>query len=127
MDNIEEGVLYIYTDGSSYSRPRKGGVGFRFVFINSAGDEEQISSSHQGYTGATNNEMELQACILALEDCLSKHPSVDVMQFRGVEIYTDSISRNITRRPFLCGHVMVGDCRRVLQFKTPNFGRSCQS
>lgn len=91
MDNIEEGILYTYTDGSSYSRPRKGGVGYRFVFINSAGDEEQISSSHQGYTGATNNEMELQACILALEDCLSKRPSVDVMQFRGVEIYTDSM------------------------------------
>ena len=91
MDSTEEGVLNIYTDGSSYSNPRKGGVGFRFVYIDDSGNDTVISSSSQGYSGATNNQMELQAAILALEDCLSKRPSIDVSKFKRIEIYTDSM------------------------------------
>lgn len=91
MDIIEEGVLSIYTDGSSYSKPRKGGVGFCFAYIDTNGHEQSIGSATQGYSGATNNQMELQACILALEDCLSKRPSIDVSLFRSIEIYTDSM------------------------------------
>lgn len=91
MDLVEEGVLSIYTDGSSYSNPRKGGVGFSFVYIDSAGNEQSIDSAMPGYSGATNNQMELQACISALEDCLSRRPSVDVSPFRSIEIYTDSM------------------------------------
>lgn len=91
MDIVEEGVLSIYTDGSSYSNPRKGGVGYSLVYIDEDGEERSISSSIQGYSQATNNQMELQACILALEDCLSKRPPIDVSPFRSIEIYTDSM------------------------------------
>lgn len=91
MDIVEEGVLSIYTDGSSYQKPRNGGVGFRFAFINGDGEEESMSSSLRGYKGATNNEMELQACILALEDCISKRPTVNICDYSRIEVYTDSM------------------------------------
>ena len=91
MDVIEEDVLSIYTDGSSYSNPRKGGVGYKFIYIDEDGDEQFVSSSAQGYMGGSNNQMELQACILALEDCLSKRPSVDISMFTRIKIYTDSM------------------------------------
>jgi ribonuclease HI len=91
MDTTEEGVLNIYTDGSSYSNPRKGGVGYSFVYIDENGNEQSIGSSAQGYSGASNNQMELQACVMALEDCLSRRPSIDVSAFRSIEIYTDSM------------------------------------
>ncbi len=91
MDTTQEGVLNIYTDGSSYSNPRKGGVGYSFVYIDEDGHEQSIPSSVQGYSGASNNQMELQACVMALEDCLSKRPSIDISAFRSIEIYTDSM------------------------------------
>lgn len=91
MDSTEEGVLNIYTDGSSYSNPRKGGIGFRFVYIDKSGNDTTESSSLPGYSGATNNQMELQAIIESLEDCLSKRPKVDVSAFSRIEVYTDSM------------------------------------
>lgn len=61
-----EDALNIYTDGSSFQRPRRGGVGIRYIIINDAGDEEWQDECPPGYKGATNNEMELMAPILAL-------------------------------------------------------------
>ncbi len=61
-----EDALNIYTDGSSLPRPRRGGVGFRYIIINDAGDEEWQDECPPGYKEGTNNEMELKACILAL-------------------------------------------------------------
>ncbi|MGA9192828.1 MAG: ribonuclease H [Anaerolineales bacterium] len=61
-------VLYLYTDGSSFQSPRRGGIGARIIYIDSQG-EEQIHDIHSpGYENATNNQMELKACILALEE-----------------------------------------------------------
>jgi co-chaperonin GroES (HSP10) len=37
-----EEALNIYTDGSSFQRPRRGGVGIRYIIINYAGDEVAI-------------------------------------------------------------------------------------
>ena len=61
-----EDALNIYTDGSSLRRPRRGGVAFRYIIINDAGDEEWQDECPPGYKEGTNNEMELMACILAL-------------------------------------------------------------
>ena len=65
---LAENALHIYTDGSSLPSPRRGGIGIRFLLIDSQGGEEITDSRHVGYEGATNNQMELQACIEALEE-----------------------------------------------------------
>jgi ribonuclease HI len=65
---LAENSLHIYTDGSSLPSPRRGGIGIRFLLIDSEGREEIIDSRHAGYKGSTNNQMELQACIEALEE-----------------------------------------------------------
>ncbi len=58
---IIENAINIYTDGSSFSRPRLGGIGIRLVIINSLGQEEVEDISLAGYAAATNNQMELYA------------------------------------------------------------------
>ncbi len=60
--------MNIYTDGSCFQRPRRGGIGIRYIIINDAGDEEWQDECPPGYKQATNNEMELLACIVALRD-----------------------------------------------------------
>jgi len=60
---LAENALHIYTDGSSLPAPRRGGIGIRFLLIDSQGREEITDSKHPGYKGATNNQMELQASI----------------------------------------------------------------
>lgn len=67
---ILDDTLNIYTDGSSYSGPRRGGIGIRFILTNSVGEEETKNFEVVGYRGATNNQMELQACITALKESL---------------------------------------------------------
>jgi ribonuclease HI len=63
---LAEDALNIYTDGSSISKPRRGGVGIRFIFINSSGDEAVEDFPMSGTKGANSIEMELSACIQAL-------------------------------------------------------------
>jgi ribonuclease HI len=36
---LAENSLHIYTDGSSLPSPRRGGIGIRFLFIDSEGRE----------------------------------------------------------------------------------------
>lgn len=76
-------VLEIYTDGSSAPRPRKRGVGFRMIFP----DGEIKDFTPPGYEGATNNEMELQAAILALKEVLKLK---DLKGSQIICVYTDS-------------------------------------
>lgn len=63
MDNLDENALNIFTDGSSLSNPRKGGVGVRFITIDDNGNEKVYDYTPLGYKGATNNQMELKAVI----------------------------------------------------------------
>lgn len=80
-------ALNIYTDGSSYSKPRRGGVGMLFVFYDDSGKEVQIERNLEGYTGATNNQMELQAVILALKEV----PSIPLSnRVSRIVVITDS-------------------------------------
>lgn len=73
MEMFDEDQLIIYTDGSSFSSPRKGGVGIRFVTIDENGDEVIEDTIPFGYEGATNNQMELQAPIIALKEVLKNN------------------------------------------------------
>lgn len=63
---IFEDALNIYTDGSSLSRPRRGGMGIRYIVVNEQGHAEVRDEVPTGYKQATNNEMELLGCVLAL-------------------------------------------------------------
>lgn len=65
-----ENTLNIFTDGSSIGSPRRGGIGVIFVVIDSCGNEQVQEFQFSGYRNATNNEMELQACIIALREAV---------------------------------------------------------
>lgn len=66
-----EDTLEAYTDGSSLSHPRRGGIGIRFVWIDdSTGNEVIEDQSPPGYPSATNQEMELLACTKAMQEAL---------------------------------------------------------
>lgn len=95
-----EDTLNIYTDGSSYSSPRRGGIGIRYITINEAGDEEYEDDAPMGYKEATNNQMELMACILALKGAC-KHSSINIVN--QVYIFTDSmyVRDNYTRAMYV--------------------------
>lgn len=82
-----EDALNIYVDGSSYQRPRRGGVGFRYIIINDDGDEEWLDECPPGYKEGTNNEMELMAPILALRGIPDKMMTKNV---EHIYIFTDS-------------------------------------
>ena len=71
--NIEN-AINVYTDGSSFGRPRAGGIGIRLVIVDSLGNEECEDVSLPGYAGATNNQMELHACIIGIKKAIC-HPS----------------------------------------------------
>ena len=60
---LEQNMLHIYTDGSSLSRPRRGGYAVRLVYLDGLHNEIVQNSEYAGVLGATNNQMELRACI----------------------------------------------------------------
>jgi ribonuclease HI len=88
---IDECALNIFTDGSSYPHPRRGGLGARFVWVNKLGKEEKWDYSPIGYIMATNNQMELQACIDVLKIILSVNTPINIDSVNKIIIYTDSL------------------------------------
>jgi ribonuclease HI len=96
---VYDKALNIYADGSSYSHPRRGGMGVRYVTINSEGDEVVQSEDIPGHEGATNNEMELLACIKGLKGAID-HPSL--AEVERVYVFSDSmyVTSNVTRAKF---------------------------
>jgi ribonuclease HI len=84
---IDETALNIYTDGSSYSKPRRGGVGILYIWVDSLGNEISEALPHPGYAGATNNQMELMASICALKN---SGVYLEKGDFTKIVIYTDS-------------------------------------
>jgi len=83
---IYEDALNIYTDGSSFQKPRRGGVGIRFIWIDDSSNEVAKDVNHSGYKGATNIQMEIQACVLALKEA----QKLDVLnRVSRIVIFTD--------------------------------------
>lgn len=98
MDNLDETALNVFTDGSSFSNPRKGGIGVRFITIDDDGNEKFYDYTPPGFKGATNNQMELKAAIDALTLLMSRNPPVNTNGFPKIVIHTDSmyISDNVS-------------------------------
>ena len=76
--------------GSSYQRPRRGGVGYRFVWTGADGREETHDSACAGYDQATNNQMEIRAVTEALREAVAKWSPVDLSTFRKIIVFSDS-------------------------------------
>ncbi|MEO8360950.1 MAG: ribonuclease H [Vicinamibacteria bacterium] len=96
---IYEQTLHAFTDGSSYSNPRRGGMGILFVWIDQGGQEVAEEHPQSGYRQSTNNEMELMACTEALR-LASNHPQLANVQ--RVVLSTDSmyVTSNLKRARF---------------------------
>lgn len=84
---INENTLTVYADGSSLSHPRRGGIGLIFVYVGSDGNEVSEPQDIPGYKSATNNQMELSACIEGLKRAV-KHPMLG--KHRKLIMRTDS-------------------------------------
>jgi ribonuclease HI len=91
VDTVDENAINIYCDGSSYAGPRRGGIGILYVTVGSDGREVPEALDSPGYEGATNNEMELQAYIRALDELLRGHTRVHLEDFEKVILKTDSM------------------------------------
>jgi len=85
---VIDNTLYIYTDGSSLPHPRSGGIGIRFLTYNSLGEEVPEDIEVPGYKNATNNQMELYACVAALKQALRRN---DLPLYDSIVINTDSM------------------------------------
>lgn len=86
----DENTLNIYTDGSSLPKPRRGGIGMLFVVINDAGEEEAFPVARPGYEGASNNLMELEACVQALRLATGQQRPFPSVGYRMIVLKTDS-------------------------------------
>jgi ribonuclease HI len=83
-----ENSVNIYTDGSSLSLPRVGGIGVRFVVVDSQGQEFVEDNSYSGYRGASNNKMELYACIVGIKEAMKRSFLVN---YSRVDVHSDSL------------------------------------
>lgn len=90
MVQLDDDSLSIFVDGSSLSKPRRGGVGIRFVWVDSGDEMAEDYPMPYSYEGGRIGQMELMACIDALKILLGRRPPVDPQRFRKVVIYTDS-------------------------------------
>ncbi len=87
---LDEEALNIYTDGSSYpDKKRAAGVGVRFVWVNASGSEEIHDYAPTGWQKATIDEMEIEACIVALKEACLLFP--DMSEFKKVLLFSDSM------------------------------------
>lgn len=91
MEFRDERDLNIYTDGSSYSGPRRGGIGILFVSVDASGHEVVHEYPQPGYAGATNQQMEIRSCIEALLALATRRAPVDASNYRKIVIWTDSM------------------------------------
>lgn len=77
--------LYVYVDESSRPKPRRGGIGIKFVFPSGVKKEVVFP----GYKGGVVGEMAIGACIIALQEAL-KLEEVKNREIEGITIYSDS-------------------------------------
>ncbi len=83
-----DNALIIYTDGSSLPKPRRGGIGIRYLLIDEDGEQQIYDPiKYPGYKSGTNQQMELQACVVAIND-IYQVPGLD--KYDKAIIYSDS-------------------------------------
>jgi len=99
--------LNIFTDGSFYPNPRRGGIGMVFVFPESF-KKEPLLISPKGYKKATNNQMELKACCMALSEILKFKK-----QWERIVIWTDS--------EYVCNYYKTA----IFVWSKKNYKKSC--
>jgi ribonuclease HI len=87
---IDENALTIFTDGSMYPGPRRGGLAFLIVVTGPDGYPLTFEEPLQGYKGATSQQMELMACIEALLYVAGRYSPVDPADYSRIQIFTDS-------------------------------------
>jgi ribonuclease HI len=90
VEYLDERDLNVYIDGSSLSSPRRGGVGILFITEGPDGHWLETPYDVAGFAGATNNQMERQACIDALQGIARGRVPVDPASYRKVVFWTDS-------------------------------------
>ncbi len=83
-----ENALNIYTDGSSRSHPRAGGIGIRFIMTDSSGKDQIQDFDFEGYQNSTNNQMEIHACNVALKEAMNLELPPYISK---IVIFTDSL------------------------------------
>jgi ribonuclease HI len=86
---IDEDALNVFTDGSSFpNKKRAAGVGVHFVWVNESGNEETEDYAPPGWQSATIDEMEIQACIVAIYE--ANRMFCDMKRFKRILIFSDS-------------------------------------
>jgi ribonuclease HI len=85
--NLRDDAINVFPDGSSRSGPRRGGVGFRIVTFDAVGNEVHDDQWLPGYKSATNQQMELMACIEGIRGAL-KHDRLS--EYKRIQLFTDS-------------------------------------
>lgn len=86
---LDYNALNIYTDGSAPKNPGNGGIGFVFVFPDFLERDPSVKEfCPPGYKGVTNNQMELKACIVALEEASKLK---DLRKIQRIVVHTDSM------------------------------------
>ncbi|MBN1252686.1 MAG: ribonuclease HI [Bacteroidales bacterium] len=87
MKILKKNTLYIYTDGSSLPKPRRGGIGIRYIYLDNFEEEHKIDLELDGFSSATNNQMELSAVIEGIKNSgLQDIP----INYLSIEVRTDS-------------------------------------
>ena len=84
---INDDALVIYTDGSSKPNPRRGGIGYVFVYADGAGEPVVDEFCPPGYREGTVGLMELVACYESLREARS-HPRYT--SFSDIVLFTDA-------------------------------------
>lgn len=85
----DEEALNIYTDGSSFpGKKRASGVGVVLMWVDEAGDPQTSEHAPTGYQSATIDEMEIQACIVGLQEAMRFFP--DLSMFKRILLFSDS-------------------------------------
>jgi ribonuclease HI len=87
----DEGAAIIYTDGSMFSGPRRGGIGIRLLWTNAQGHEESYDHFPPGYRDVTVPLMELKAVIEAFRLLLRQQPLVPPTLYTKVVVYSDAM------------------------------------
>lgn len=84
---LKKNIVYLYTDGSSFSKPRRGGIGIRYIYLDEKENEFRIDCDETGNESGTNNQMELKAVVQGLKKLQSQNISI---KYNLIEVRTDS-------------------------------------